>query len=143
MTMWSDFRQARRVTSPSAHMEPWMPTIKHATALFLLSAALLSLPACQDATQTDTNTPSKSLAPSPPGKDFTALDASARQSLIQAVRTRAQTPTQFLASRFDKYDLVFLGEVHHVRDTCQFVAASLPALYSAGARQLAPVPCRF
>jgi hypothetical protein len=114
-----------------------MSTIRLAIALLLLSAVLLSLPVCQVAAQQAAKVPSESQVLSLKEKDLAALDATGRESLIRALRSRVQTPDQFLASRFEKHDLVFLGENHHVRDTCEFVAEVLPTLYKGGARQLA------
>ena len=46
-------------------------------------------------------------------------------------------PRGYLAQKFDKYDIVILGEEHRVHQFTEFVAGCIPALYKHGVRELA------
>ena len=50
---------------------------------------------------------------------------------------RAQAPDDYLVGKFRSADVVLLGEDHAVKQNLAFVAALIPKLYAAGARNLA------
>ncbi len=72
-----------------------------------------------------------------PTCDIAELDSGRLQTMRRAIRERAQRPGKYLASCFERHDLVLFGEVHQVRETCLFIAESIPALHAAGVRLLA------
>ena len=59
-----------------------------------------------------------------------------KTGLVRYLETRAQTPEDYVVSRFESHDLVFLGEHHYIKHDVEFVQGLIPLLYEAGVRDL-------
>lgn len=74
----------------------------------------------------------------PEGAEVSKLTKPQRTLLHNDLAAREQEPLPYLIDKFTKHDIVMLGEVHQVRQTCAFIAGSLAPLYEkAGLRCLA------
>lgn len=60
----------------------------------------------------------------------------ARDACALWLRQAAVEPEAYVVSKFDRHDLVMLGETHELRQNCEFVATLVPKLYAAGVRTL-------
>jgi hypothetical protein len=59
-------------------------------------------------------------------------------SYLESLRASAKDPIDYIVSKFQKHDLVMLGEEHGVRENCLFVASLLEPMYRrAGVRRFA------
>jgi len=65
------------------------------------------------------------------------LDPDTLAKCVEHLRSSGRAPAEYVVGKFADCDLVLLGEVHEVRDTCEFVSGLVPALYrDAGVRCL-------
>jgi len=55
---------------------------------------------------------------------------------ISFIRNNGQSPSEYLISRFNKHDLVLLGEDHAIKENLEFVKQLIPQLYNAGITNL-------
>ena len=53
------------------------------------------------------------------------------------LKKQGQSPTEYVVSKFNHYDYVFLGEYHRIKHDVDFVSALIPHLYENGVRTLA------
>jgi len=53
------------------------------------------------------------------------------------LKKHGQCPKDYVISRFEQYDYVFLGEYHRFKQDVDFVASLIPDLYKKGVRNLA------
>lgn len=69
--------------------------------------------------------------------DVGAVDQESRKAMLAHVRG-AGPPLAYVVRKFEKHDVVILGEIHQIRQSCEFVAKVLaPAYHEAGVRCLA------
>lgn len=54
-----------------------------------------------------------------------------KQELAGYVRSHYMTPKEYVLSKFRRYDIVFLGEEHYIKQNLEFVHDLIPALYEA------------
>lgn len=55
-----------------------------------------------------------------------------KQGLVGYLRSHSMTPTEYVVSKFGRYDIVFLGEEHYIKQNLEFVQELIPALYRGG-----------
>jgi hypothetical protein len=74
-----------------------------------------------------------------------ALDDEARAACVKWRKRSGTEPGPYVVSKFAAHDLVLLGEVHEVKENCEFVSALAGPLYKAGVRTLCTefVPSRL
>ncbi len=67
------------------------------------------------------------------------------KALSMKLNSIGQPPTEYVASQFDKYDVVLFGEIHEVKETCEFVSQLIEPLHQAGVHILFSefIPTRF
>ena len=53
------------------------------------------------------------------------------------LKENGQSPEQYVISKFEQYDYVFLGEYHRAKQDVNFVSALIPDLYKNGIRNIA------
>ena len=53
------------------------------------------------------------------------------------LKKHGQCPKEYVISKFEQYDYVFLGEPHWLKQDADFVTSLIPELYNAGVRNLA------
>jgi len=74
---------------------------------------------------------------SAPGQESRATQPSYdKQELAGYVKSHYMTPKEYALSKFLRYDIVFLGEEHYIKQNLQFVQELIPALYGAGVYNL-------
>ena len=56
--------------------------------------------------------------------------------LLSFLRTDGKDPQSYVIEKFKTYDIVLLGEDHHVQQNLLFVQSLIPALYKAGVRAI-------
>jgi hypothetical protein len=59
------------------------------------------------------------------------------KALAGYVKSHRMSPTEYVLSKFRRYDLVLLGEEHYIKQNVAFVREMIPALYRAGIYNLA------
>ncbi len=103
--------------------------------VLLLLTVLVAAPssACPAAVAIQSSASQQSI----PATEPSLIDAETQAACVEYLRAAGRAPTEYVAGKFADHDLVLLGEVHEVRDTCEFVSALVPALYrDAGVRCL-------
>lgn len=55
---------------------------------------------------------------------------------IAYLSNNARTPSEYLTSKFQQYDIVMLGEDHAIKEHVDFVKNAIPTLYAAGVTNL-------
>ncbi len=65
------------------------------------------------------------------------IQQDARQQFVDELKANGKSPVEYVVGKFDKHDLVLLGETHKIHENCRFVADLIRPLYKAGIRQLA------
>ena len=55
---------------------------------------------------------------------------------IEYIRTTGKVPSEYILSKFEKHDLVLLGEDHGIKEHLDFVKELIPELYAAGVTNL-------
>jgi hypothetical protein len=60
----------------------------------------------------------------------------ADKELIEYIRQGGQEPSAYILDKFEKYDIILLGEDHAIKDNLNFVAGLIPHLYHAGVTNL-------
>jgi len=70
-------------------------------------------------------------------RDVADLTETDKQELFTHVENNGQSPVDYVVSKFEPHDLVFLGEAHQIRENCQLVADLIEPLHSAGVHVLA------
>jgi hypothetical protein len=61
-----------------------------------------------------------------------ASDAALRRDVAAYVAENYQTPENYIIAKFKEHDIVFLGEMHGVKQNLQLLHRLIPELYSAG-----------
>jgi len=56
--------------------------------------------------------------------------------LISDLKENSMDPVEFVVSKFGQHDIVMLGEEHHVKETCDFVASLIEPLNAIGVKRL-------
>lgn len=56
--------------------------------------------------------------------------------LVRYLETSAMSPAEYVVSKFEHHDVVFLGEWHRIRHDVELVHSLIPRLYDAGIRNL-------
>ena len=64
------------------------------------------------------------------------LDDEARAECAKWVKQAGKEPAAYVASKFETYNLVLLGETHEVKENCELVASLVGPLHKAGVRTL-------
>lgn len=59
-----------------------------------------------------------------------------KKELAGYLRSHYMTPKAYVLSKFRRYDIVFLGEEHYIKQNLEFVQELIPALYGAGVYNL-------
>lgn len=65
-----------------------------------------------------------------------ATDVHQNDELIQHLNTDGKPPEDYVVSKFQNHQIVLLGEIHEVRETCQFVASLIKPLDEANVKRL-------
>jgi hypothetical protein len=60
-----------------------------------------------------------------------------KAELVNYLKAHQMTPEEYVLSKFRRYDIVFLGEEHYIKQNLKFVQALIPALYGVGIYNLA------
>lgn len=64
---------------------------------------------------------------------FTSVSAQTRNDqCVSYLKSHYQTPSEYIVSKFEKYDVVFLGEDHRIKDNLLMVQGLIPELYKNG-----------
>lgn len=58
------------------------------------------------------------------------------QELMQYLKTYWKTPEEYVVSKFQDYDIVFIGEAHHIKHDVEFIHNLIPLLYKIGVYNL-------
>jgi hypothetical protein len=58
------------------------------------------------------------------------------EECVQYLNKNARSPSEYVISKFDQYDIVMLGEDHGIKQNLDFVASLVPALYAKGVYNL-------
>ena len=66
------------------------------------------------------------------GEKPSALDSTELFALQQQIVTNQNSPVDYVVSKFDDHDVVFLGETHRIKHDPELVAALIPAVYERG-----------
>ena len=56
--------------------------------------------------------------------------------LVEHINKNGQPPIEYVVQKFESADIVLLGEIHLVRETCEFVASLIEPLNKAGVKRL-------
>ncbi len=62
-----------------------------------------------------------------------ALDEAARAECAAWLTQNAEEPTSYVAGKLADYDLILLGEIHMIKESCELVSSTIPSLHAAGA----------
>lgn len=74
-------------------------------------------------------------SPVPATTDIADVTDEFREECISYIRDQGAMPNEYLVSKFASHDVIILGETHHIRENCRFIARSLAPLYhQAGVR---------
>ena len=71
-----------------------------------------------------------------PQPEKTATQLATIEPMAQAIRDYGQSPTDFIVEKFDHHDIVLLGEIHQVKENCEFVASLIEPLNKRGVKRL-------
>lgn len=66
-----------------------------------------------------------------------ALDPALQQRLVSFLQAHAQTPEEYVVSKFRDHDVVFVGEYHRVKHDPELIRNVIPLLHRAGVTTLA------
>lgn len=70
--------------------------------------------------------------------DVASIDLAKSSLYLQYLRNNAKPPVDYVVDKFETHDAVLLGEMHEVRENCEFVSQLIQPLYrKAGVRILA------
>lgn len=58
------------------------------------------------------------------------------QELVQYLKTHWKTPEEYVVSKFQDYDIVFIGEAHHIKHDIELIHNLIPLLYKIGVYNL-------
>lgn len=67
---------------------------------------------------------------------FDLLAQPSSEECVDYLRKESRTPSEYVASKFDQYDIVMLGEDHGIKQNLDFVASLIPVLYAKGVYNL-------
>lgn len=65
------------------------------------------------------------------------LNAQSTDKYLHYLESNCKPPAEYVVSKFDQYDYVFLGEFHKIKHDVEFVGDLIPLLYEKGVRNLA------
>jgi hypothetical protein len=61
-----------------------------------------------------------------------SIDPAIKANLIEFVKTHFQSPEDYILSKFEDHDIVFLGEYHRIKHDPEFVQKLIPLLHRSG-----------
>ncbi|HUV03596.1 MAG TPA: hypothetical protein VMX94_00645 [Armatimonadota bacterium] len=76
--------------------------------------------------------------PSSKAVDIAGINRSSRSEYLAYLKNHAESPADYVISKFKAHDAVLLGEMHEIRENCEFVSQLIEPLYNkAGVRVIA------
>ncbi|NIM91425.1 MAG: hypothetical protein GTO17_10815 [Candidatus Aminicenantes bacterium] len=71
-----------------------------------------------------------------PKKPMREIAQEEKQELVQYLKSQGMTPEDYVVSKFQDYDIVFIGEHHHIKHDVELIHNLIPHLYKSGVYNL-------
>jgi uncharacterized iron-regulated protein len=72
-----------------------------------------------------------------PRQPIPELPAEQKARLVRYLETHRQSPEDYIVSKFNDHDIVFVGEYHRIKHDVELIQRLIPKLYEAGVYHLA------
>lgn len=104
-------------------------TKKRRRWLIILSIVLLFVIWVATMTALQKNKIARKNVPKPGALEVASATPEQKELCLQYLREKGQTPAEYVKTQFQRHDVILLGEMHEVREVCQFISGLMAPLY--------------